>query len=107
MTSGSACTRPRRSVTCCLARARKCLSARPSIELRSSGTARSSRLPRLGGLGPGALRQRAPVRLVEHVLALGLVPGDGHVAVLVVTVAAAAELELRPDLVERPAVADG
>src|SRR6266487_3072223 len=53
------------------------------------------------GLGPVRSRSGPGSGLVEHVLALGFVSGDGHVAVLVLAVTAAAELELRPDLVER------
>src|SRR5436190_18628008 len=105
MTRRSAWTRPRRSVTCCRSRTRRCLSARPSIELRPSGTMSSSRLlprqdpgPRPYGPGPGT-------GLYEHVLALSLVTGHGHLAALVVAVAAA-QLELRPHLVERPAAID-
>src|SRR6476659_2359138 len=109
MASGSAWTRPRRSVTCCRARARTCLSARPSIELRSSGTVRSSRLPQLGGPGPGALPQRARVAaagLGELVLFQRFVAGDREVTVLVLAVAAAAQLEPGRNLVHGPAVFD-
>src|SRR5690348_13946017 len=99
MTRRSAWTRPRRSVTWCRSRTRRCLSARPSIELRPSGTMSSSRLL------PGRTRARGRAAggpgsgLYEHVLALSLVAGDGHLAALVVAVAAA-QLELRTHLVE-------
>src|ERR1041384_4287328 len=107
MTRRSAWTRPRRSVTWCRSRTRRCLSARPSIELRPSGTVSSSRLVAGGEPGPAAVRPGPGCRgLYEHVLALGLVAGHGHLAALVVAVAAA-QLELRPHLVERPAALDG
>src|SRR5512135_2379737 len=111
MTRRSAWTKPRRSVTWCRSRTRRCLSARPSIELRPSGTVSSSSLlpgsllprqnpgPRPSGPGPGS-------GLYEHVLALSLVARDGDLAALVVVVAAA-QLELRPHLVERPAALGG
>ena len=48
------------------------------------------------GLGPGARGHRAPTGLDEHVLALGLMSGDGEVVVPVLAAAAAVELELAP-----------
>src|ERR1700761_532732 len=104
MASGSAWTRSRMAVIPCRPRARTCLSARPSIELRSSGTAGSSRLlvpgrprgPKPYGHGPGS-------GLDELVLLKRFVAGDGEVAVLVLAVAAAAQLEPGGDLVDRPA----
>ncbi len=56
-----------------------------------------------GGPGPAAVRRGPGPGLHEHVLALRLVTSDGHLAPLVAVVAAAAQLELRPHLVERPA----
>src|SRR5689334_5161614 len=106
MTRRSAWTRPRRSVTWCRSRTRRCLSARPSIELRPSGTVSSSRLVTGGEPGPAAVRPGARVSgLYEHVLALSLVAGDGHLAALGVAVAAA-QLALGAYLVERPAALD-
>src|SRR5579863_649698 len=109
MTSGSARARPRRSVTSCRASTRRCLSSKPSIELRSwLGTSDPLVIPRGLVLDPcGAGSGGNQEGLGEHVLALALMPGDGQVALRVPAAAAAAELELAPDLVEGPAGPDG
>src|SRR6516162_821775 len=101
MTARSAWASSRRPVTCRRFRARTCLPPRPSIELRSPATASSSRPPPARRHpGPLPRGQRALRGLDEHVLALGLVPDDGQVAVPLLAAAAAAELELRSHLVE-------
>src|SRR5215471_3445693 len=100
------------SVICCLASARRCLSSRSGIELRSSvGTEGSSSSWRCNGPGPvhaapGWTIEARP-GLDEHVLPFRLMPGDGEVAMLrllAIAVAAAAQLEFGADLIERPAV---
>src|SRR5215467_6875718 len=100
------------SVICCLASARRCLSSRLGIELRSS--AGTEVPPHHGGATVQArcMRRRAWTiearpGLDEHVLPFWLMSGDGEVAMLrllAIAVAAAAQLEFGPDLVERPAV---
>src|SRR6516165_5665785 len=119
MTSSSASARSHRVVICLLASARRCLSSIPVMEFRSSPATGCSFLvasmgdgpagaARPTGPGPGVAGHRAGVMgagsgLDELVLLERLVPGDRQMAVVVFTVAAAAQLEPGRALVDRAA----
>src|SRR5215831_19922926 len=98
MTCRSAPARPRRVVICRRASARRCLSSIPVMELRSSpATGRSFLVASAGTAGHRAGVMGAGSGLDELVLLERLVPGDRQMAVLVVAVAAAAQLEPRSE----------